>query len=114
MPGLDDIPVAERRALAELKAELTRTLGERVRGLLLFGSLARGRYSEESDVDVLVLIDHRDETAARRVIDAAVAVMLRHPHVVISPLLLTPEELAALRARERRLALDIDREGIPL
>ena len=38
--------------------------------------------------------------------------MLRRPELVLSPLVMTLEELDNLRSRERLLARDIDREGI--
>lgn len=43
-------------ALAELKAAFTELYGERLRGLYLFGSYARGDCREDSDVDVLLLL----------------------------------------------------------
>lgn len=36
-------------------------LGDRVRRVVLFGSRARGDATEESDYDVLVVVDRRDE-----------------------------------------------------
>lgn len=44
---------AARRASAELM--------ERFRGIVLFGSRARGDYNADSDVDLLLLLDQTDE-----------------------------------------------------
>ena len=44
--------------LRELAAELRTTYGSRLRGVYLFGSYARGEADPESDVDVLVVLDH--------------------------------------------------------
>lgn len=44
--------------LGELKAGLTAIYGERVTGVYLYGSYARGEEDSESDLDVLVVLDH--------------------------------------------------------
>jgi predicted nucleotidyltransferase len=108
------IPAEERAGLDELKQALSRELGARLQAVILFGSLARGRYSEDSDIDVLVLVSPDQRGDGQRVVDAAVEVMLRRPSLVISPVVLTPARLAELKRLERRFALDIEREGIRL
>jgi len=51
-------PLAEVRAiLAELRQGLQSLYGQRLAGLYLFGSYARGEAEPESDVDVLVVLD---------------------------------------------------------
>ena len=101
-------------ALEELKTALCSQFGERLLRVVLFGSYAQGTAHTESDVDVLVVVSRREPRDRHRAVDAAVDVMLLRPEVVLSPLVMTGEELAELRARERRLVRDIDREGIEL
>lgn len=43
--------------LAEIKSRLTTAHGARLRGVILYGSEARGQAGPDSDVDVLVLLD---------------------------------------------------------
>ncbi len=43
--------------LAELRTHLSAIYGSRLRGVYLFGSYARGEAEEESDVDVLIILD---------------------------------------------------------
>ena len=100
--------------ISRFKAIAATAFGPRLRQVVLFGSQATGRVHEDSDVDLLLLVEPREAGDGRRATDAAVAVMLDLPDVLISPLVLTPEELRQLRERERLLARDIDRDGIVL
>jgi len=50
----DDATVA--RALADFAAAVRRHYGDRLRGLYLFGSRARGDHTPESDADVAVVL----------------------------------------------------------
>jgi predicted nucleotidyltransferase len=47
--------------LTELKHELARIYGERFKGLYLFGSYARNEVDDESDVDLLIVLDRVDD-----------------------------------------------------
>lgn len=52
-----EMPEPVRLALEELKQALSKLYGERLRGVYLYGSYARGDFTEDSDVDVLVVLD---------------------------------------------------------
>jgi len=45
--------------LREFKHELTEILADKLVDVILFGSYARGDYTEESDVDVLIVVKER-------------------------------------------------------
>jgi predicted nucleotidyltransferase len=99
-------------ATAELKDRLRRELGGRLRSIAVFGSAARGEMSEDSDVDVLVVLDridgHRDRVVAIEAAhDAGFARGL-----VVQALVLGQAELDLLRQRETGLAEELDRDGI--
>lgn len=49
-----------KELMAKLKRDLTRLYGERLKGLYLFGSYARNEADEESDVDVMIVLDRVD------------------------------------------------------
>jgi predicted nucleotidyltransferase len=55
-PAIQDI-------LNELKAGLQLTYGEKLKGIFLFGSYARGDADSESDCDILVVLDRFDRYA---------------------------------------------------
>jgi predicted nucleotidyltransferase len=50
-------PADVRAILAELRLGLESLYGNRLRGLYLFGSYARGEAGPESDIDVLIVLD---------------------------------------------------------
>ena len=47
------------RILKEFKRELTEILGDNLVDVILFGSYARGDYTKESGVDVLIIVKER-------------------------------------------------------
>ena len=49
--------------LAELKGRLSDLYGNRLRGVYLFGSNARNEAEEESDLDILIVLDRVDSYA---------------------------------------------------
>lgn len=51
------IPTELKPLLADLKKGLSELYGERLHQVILFGSYARGEQYEESDVDVLVVLN---------------------------------------------------------
>ena len=87
-----------------------------MRETVLFGSYATGQAHEESDVDVLVVVDGLTEQERRDVMDAAydAAAADRDAWVSISPLPYSIEQVTDLRSRERRLLRDIDACGVRL
>lgn len=111
--ALPPLPTHERTALDAFAQQLRAQFGPRLCDLRLFGSTVRGERWEESDIDVLVLIDQVTAEEKRAVWDAATLLNIDHD-TMLSPLVLSPHDFQHLRDRERRLALDIDHEGISL
>jgi predicted nucleotidyltransferase len=107
------IPVALRPALETYAARLRVIFGDRLRELRLFGSYARGEADEDSDVDVLVLVDGlRDVEIGTVAAEAAYVVI--DTGLPLAPLPMATAELETLRKGERLLARDLDTQGIPL
>ncbi len=108
-----DLPAATANAVRELCAAVRARFGARVERLALFGSRARGDASEDSDVDVLVVIDGLTSGEGREV-DAFVGDLLTRHDVLVSPLLVSKEHFERLRDRERLIVREIDRDGVAL
>ena len=56
-----------KQLLTELRAGLKNIYGDRLKGLFLFGSYARGEQDAESDLDVLVVLDSFESTYSAEV-----------------------------------------------
>ena len=107
------LPHAIRQALLDYHAAVEKAFGLRLREMKLFGSYARGEARNDSDVDVLLLVDGatwRDRNlAAALTVDVLVAT-----GVDIAPLVMSPIDLQKLQKGERLLAREIDQQSIPL
>lgn len=100
-------------ALQDFAARVRARFGARLRELTLFGSRARGEAREDSDVDVLVVVDDLTGAEARELGYLSGDILTAHD-VVLSPLALSTARMATLRERERLIAAEVARDGIPL
>ena len=102
-----------KKELEELKKNLENLLDPLAFKMVLFGSRARGDYSEESDVDVAILVRGLTREMKRRILDKVAEIELEYL-LPISALVFSQDEFDHLKKKERRIALDIEREGILL
>lgn len=107
------IPASLRPALERYSERLQAIFGPRLREIRLFGSYARGEANEDSDVDVLILVDDLTDRELGVVLEEVAPVVLE-TGLPLSPLPMSTERLDALRRQERLLARDLDEEGIRL
>jgi predicted nucleotidyltransferase len=102
-----------RAALSTLKERVTGFLGSALLKLVLFGSRAHGDADPDSDVDVAIVVRGLDVETKNRILSTVTGVELEHL-VPLSTLILSEEEYRRLLERERRIALDIEHEGVEL
>jgi predicted nucleotidyltransferase len=102
----------ESRALRELKDSLKEFLGDRIR-LVLYGSRVRGDYVNESDIDIAVIVRNLNRELKNQILDKIADVELKYL-TPLSTLVLSEDDFTSLKNRERRIAMDIEKEGIPL
>ena len=103
---------AVHRLLAEYRRLLVDHLGQRLIRLTLFGSYARGDARPDSDVDVAVVLDQINKHADRVLPMQLAGDLIVEHGLVITPLVLSVNELELLHEREDLLAENLDREGI--
>ncbi|MBI5299233.1 MAG: nucleotidyltransferase domain-containing protein [Deltaproteobacteria bacterium] len=99
--------------MSEFKQRVLQRFGPRITEIKIFGSTVRGERRLYSDIDILILIENLTAEEKRWVWDEATHINIEKD-TILSPLVMTPEEFQKLRDRERRIALDIDREGVSL
>ena len=97
--------------LTRAKSALSEAFGRRLRGVILYGSEARGQADSHSDVDLLVLLakpvnTYRDSRAC---IDALYPLVLE----LERPIHAMPVDVADYDAQEYPLYRTVRREGIP-
>ena len=103
------------RALRELKDRLVELGGGGVQSVVLFGSYARGEATEGSDLDLLVLVEHRNPQIERRFHEASYQAMRRlRFSVVITLTVITRERFERLGRSGYSLYRSVAREGQPL
>ena len=107
------IPDKMSRAIKEFYELLRGELGENLLEMRLFGSVARGTATPESDIDILVLVQKEDRATREAIIGATVEINLKHD-VVVSPVIMSAERYSAPLFRETHFYKSLQEEGIPL
>ena len=105
----------DSRILAKEFAELAHAhFGDRVGRIVLYGSTARGDWSQESDIDVLVTLDEVSDSDGEWLVSRAFSLGVMGSGIVLQPVFMTEARFTEMRNRELRFAMDIISEGIPL
>ena len=81
----------ERQAPARFKAALQSLLGDKLLSIRLFGSRARDEGTEESDLDVLVVVQDKDRALYRRIVEESLDIDLAYD-MNLAPTILSDEE----------------------
>ena len=107
-----ELPQPVSIALEELKQVLLEAYGERLRGMYLYGSYARGDFSEDSDIDLLVTLEGevRPPKEIDRLSEAVSDICLRYDLLIA----VYPVPACWLRERKSPLFENIRREGVLL
>ena len=96
--------------LAEVRPRLERVFGDRLRGIVLYGSYARGEATEDSDIDLMVLLDGpvRLGEDLKVIVDALYPLQLETDQ----PIHAHPVALVSFDAGEFALYRNAKREGV--
>ncbi len=112
-PLFDAMTPIEDKVMKDLKESLETLLGEHLVRIALFGSRARGDYGNESDIDIAVLVRGLTRDLKDQILDKVAEIEFEYL-LPLSVLVLSEDEFNHLKRRERRIALDIEAEGVSL
>lgn len=104
--------MSNARLLKRVKSALAKTFGPRLRGIVLYGSEARGQSSPDSDIDLLVLLDG----PPREPDDSWACLHALYPLVLEGgrPIHAEPVDAAEYEAAEFPLYRNAKQEGVAL
>ena len=88
-------------------------LGDRLVKIVVFGSRARGDFDAESDTDIAIIVRELSRELKYQILDTVAEIEMKFI-IPLSVIVFSENEFERLKKRERRIALDIEKEGIPL
>jgi predicted nucleotidyltransferase len=105
----------DRNIILELKKRLPDTVRDHIRKVIVFGSRVRGEGSEDSDLDLLILVDRKAPELEVKIEDAAYQVMWDHDFKpILSIKLFTESGYRDLVKEGFSFYKNIEREGVAL
>ncbi|MEM2935697.1 MAG: nucleotidyltransferase domain-containing protein [Candidatus Bathyarchaeia archaeon] len=103
------------RVIAEVVSEtLTFNLGDQVTDVVLFGSVARGNATLDSDIDLLVLIKHENASKVRRRLHEIVYPISLASSTPVTSIVMNRGEFIEWMKNGLNFAREIEKEGIQL
>jgi len=103
----------ENEGLARFKGALQTLLGDNLLSLRLFGSRVRGEETEESDLDILVLVKTKDRALCRRIVEESLEVDLAY-EINLAPTILSAAEYQQNQEYGTPFYRNVEREGVSL
>ena len=111
--ALNALTEEEKTALTRLRDFLSELLDDKLKRFTLYGSKARGDHHHESDIDIAIVVQGLTRGIKNRILKEVARIEFDHL-VPLSTIVLSEDDFEKLKKRERRIALDIEGEGIPL
>jgi len=102
-----------KAAINEFCRAVRGSLGTNLQEILLFGSMARGTSTFESDIDILVVVKNENGLIRDTVIDITVDINIKYD-VVISPIVMSKKRYLNPLFRQTNFLKSVEKEGIPL
>jgi predicted nucleotidyltransferase len=99
-----------RRDLDRMKEALEEVFGDRLKGMVLFGSEARGEADEESDIDVFLLL--RGPVSLGRDMKTAIKALYPIQMEIIRPIHAIPVDEDVFKAQEYGVYRNAHDEGV--
>ena len=103
----------QREAIELFSKNIKEKLSFNIKDVRLFGSVARGTDTPDSDIDILVMVEKDDRDISNAIIDIVVDINLEYD-VVIIPIIITGTHYANPLFRETAFFHNLEFEGVPL
>jgi predicted nucleotidyltransferase len=101
--------------LIDLRDNLLSRLPSIIQRIVMYGSYARGEAEEDSDVDVLVIVDDSSPSVVEEMRTARYEVMEQYQYSpLLSMLILSSKEWRGLSKRSAGLKHNIEKEGVTI
>ena len=113
MPKDKPLTTAEQHALGHFRTALESSLAGNLVSLRLFGSRARGEGTDESDLNVLVVLRRKDRAICHRIVEEALETDLIYD-TNLAPTILSAEEYQQNREYQTPFYRNVERESLPL
>lgn len=105
----------DRQIAAEFKGRIPVDVLSHVRRMIVFGSRATGKATEDSDLDIIVLVDEKTSDIENRLDDIAYDVMWDHYFKpIISLKVFTEARFKSSLERGFSFYKNVEREGVPV
>ncbi len=110
---MEETESKHREAFGKFAEAARDELGDSLSELVLYGSVARGEETDESDVDILVVLEEDDRDLKEDVLSKAYDVTLE-TGVHVSVKILSEQEAEKIRSAGSKFMERIDAEGEPV
>jgi predicted nucleotidyltransferase len=102
--------ITENPVIQECKKALSKTYGKRLKGVILYGSVARNEAEETSDIDLLVLLAPPFDyfTELRQIVDVLYPIQLESERLISAK----PASVSDFQAGSLSLYRNAARDGI--
>jgi predicted nucleotidyltransferase len=104
------IPTKIQHILQETRIELQKIYSGRLKDIILYGSYARGDYSKDSDIDLLLVLEHLNDLAVER--EKYVPVVCRISLKYDTVLSVIPYDYLAYQTKKTPLLMNVHKEGV--
>ena len=108
-----DLETSKRAALEEFLSRIRKRLSSQLTLVKLFGSAAKGEGTEESDIDLFIVVKSYSKEVENSILDEAYEVSLKHD-VVITPLVYGEEEVNSPLFQVTPFYKNVMEEGVSL
>jgi predicted nucleotidyltransferase len=103
----------EKKALNEFSSLIKNALKMNLFDIKLFGSKSTGKFHDESDIDVLIVVNQRGEEVMNSISDILLDIELKYASK-ISPVVLTTAEFLKNQQYQTLFYHEVSRDGVTL